>query len=389
MSKENHPADTAPAPAFSVVIPVYNAQGKLRRCVDSILSQTCSDLECILVNDGSTDASPALCEEFAAADRRVRVLHQKNQGVSAARNTGLQAARGSWVWFVDSDDAVSPVTLQFLSEAMSRFPEDFLGWRYTEQIDELPVSLLTPPPREILTNYRYFNANQLCDYFLTYCLCSVWCKLFDRKLLLEAGIRFDTSMTFGEDFCFVLAYLKARYQKSPGMRSVFFEAPLYFYDTQDNPGSIMHTYRQSHIKDFSCMFCAFLDTCSLFGAPDEQLEMILLKHIPYGFTVSLHDVLEHEGPGGRAEALCRQMLALPTVERLLRQLRTYDRVPAWFLPILSQGADGIPRAYQALRTWERRQARRLRIRQYFFAFAALPGRLLRRLAGGKAPDQTP
>lgn len=362
------------APLFSVIVPVYNAQNKLRRCVDGILAQTCADLECILIDDGSTDGSAALCSDLAAADPRVRVLCQQNQGVSAARNTGLAAARGGWVWFVDSDDAVSPVTLEFLRGAMDQFPGDFLGWRYTEQLEQLPASL--PSPEESCR--RCFSADQLGDYFFTYCLCSVWCKLFDRRLLLEDGIRFDPSMTFGEDLCFVLSYLKARYRRDPGMRSIFFDLPLYFYDTQDNPGSIMHTYRRSHVKDLSLMFCALLDAGALFGVPDEQLGEILRRHTAYDLTVSLGAVLEREHPRAAAEALCRQMLELPSVERLLEHFRTYDCAPDYLKPILAQRADGIPRAYQDLLAWERRQQRRQRLGQRLSAFASLPGRVIHR-----------
>lgn len=385
MSKPSYPADTAPEPMFSVVIPVYNVQNKLRRCVGSILAQTCADLECILIDDGSSDASPALCDELAAADPRIRALHQGNQGVSAAQNNGLQAARGSWVWFVDSDDAVSPVTLEFLAEAMHRFPGAFLGWRYTEQIGQLPACL---PFSEELSAYRCFAPSQLGDHFFTYCLSSACCKLFDRALLLEAGIRFDASITFGEDLCFVLDYMKALHQRDPGMRSILFEAPLYFYDTQNSPGSIMHTYRRCRPKDLSVMFCNFLDTCTLFGVPDELLKKFFHKHIAYDLTVSLYEVLKHEDPGA-AESFCRDTLALPTTERLLQQFRIYGCAPAYFTPILSQGAGGIPRAYQSLRAWEDRQAQSRRYRQYLSACIALPGRLLRRLAGGKGADQSP
>lgn len=93
---------------LSVVIPVYNVLPYLRECVESVCAQTYADLEAILVDDGSTDGSGALCEELAAADPRLRVLHQKNAGQAAARNAGLDAARGAWIGFLDSDDRVAP-----------------------------------------------------------------------------------------------------------------------------------------------------------------------------------------------------------------------------------------------------------------------------------------
>lgn len=95
-------------PKISVIVPVYNAEKYLPECVESVLHQTLSDLELILVDDGSTDGSPALCDAYAGQDRRVRVIHKQNGGVSTARNAGLDVATGSYIAFVDSDDYIAP-----------------------------------------------------------------------------------------------------------------------------------------------------------------------------------------------------------------------------------------------------------------------------------------
>ena len=100
----------------SIIIPVYNAQANLETCLGSVLSQTYDNWECILIDDGSVDESPVICDKFAAADRRFKVIHQKNGGVSSARNRGLDYARGDYVAFVDSDDSVSPGYLEALVE---------------------------------------------------------------------------------------------------------------------------------------------------------------------------------------------------------------------------------------------------------------------------------
>ena len=93
---------------LSIIVPVYNAERTLERCVSSILAQVYTDFELILINDGSTDRSGPLCDQLAASDARIRVIHQANSGASAARNRGLQEARGQYLMFCDSDDAVSP-----------------------------------------------------------------------------------------------------------------------------------------------------------------------------------------------------------------------------------------------------------------------------------------
>lgn len=101
-------------PAVSVVIPVYNVERFLAECVDSVLHQTMGDFEIILVDDGATDGSGRMCDEYALKDPRIRVIHQANGGLSAARNTGLDAARGEYVYFLDSDDYLVPDALEKL-----------------------------------------------------------------------------------------------------------------------------------------------------------------------------------------------------------------------------------------------------------------------------------
>ena len=95
-------------PEISVIVPVYRVEKYLNDCIDSILAQTFADFELILVDDGSPDSCPALCDAAAARDSRIRVIHQKNRGLSGARNAGLDAAEGEWIAFVDSDDTITP-----------------------------------------------------------------------------------------------------------------------------------------------------------------------------------------------------------------------------------------------------------------------------------------
>ena len=101
-------------PAISIIVPVYNAEKYLRRCIDSILSQSLTDFELILIDDGSTDRSPLICDEYATRDKRIRLIHKKNDGVSAARNDGIDIAQGEFITFVDSDDWVDEVYLYTL-----------------------------------------------------------------------------------------------------------------------------------------------------------------------------------------------------------------------------------------------------------------------------------
>lgn len=112
---------------ISVVVPVYNVQDYLQECLDSLIAQTYKDFEVILVNDGSTDSSPAMCEEYAARDTRFRVLHQENKGLSGARNTGIEAAQGEYLFFLDSDDYLPLDTLEILHAVAMETGADYVA----------------------------------------------------------------------------------------------------------------------------------------------------------------------------------------------------------------------------------------------------------------------
>ena len=116
---------------ISIIIPVYNAERFLKRCVDSVLMQTYKDFELILVDDGSKDGSGAMCDNIAAQDNRVHVVHQKNEGAGAARNAGLTIAKGEYIVFVDSDDMIR----QGYFEALSKHDEDIV-FVNVDNIDE-------------------------------------------------------------------------------------------------------------------------------------------------------------------------------------------------------------------------------------------------------------
>lgn len=189
-------------PKISIIVPVYNAENYIDKCVDSILGQTFTDFELILIDDGSADHSPQLCDEYAKRDNRIIVIHQKNAGVGAARNAGLDAARGEYVAFVDSDDWID---LSFLEKCMENIQrancdvciagfyfvnENVVKPRKLGQDIEFRSSCITPlQVKELLENVLISN---------------IWGKLYRRCIIGQT--RFDTSVNFGEDlrFCFEL-----------------------------------------------------------------------------------------------------------------------------------------------------------------------------------------
>ena len=135
-------------PAVCVVVPVYRAEATLDRCVQSILSQkVAGGVSCVLVDDGSPDASGALCDAWAARDPRVRVIHQEDRGVSSARNAGMAAADSEFLVFLDSDDALRPGALQAALQAQQAAPGDFVLWHYTTGEADPAVAAPDADPR--------------------------------------------------------------------------------------------------------------------------------------------------------------------------------------------------------------------------------------------------
>lgn len=183
-------------PAISIIIPVYNAEKYLRRCIESVLTQSFTDFELILVNDGSKDKSPQICDEYASQDTRVRVIHKANGGVSAARNDGLDIAKGEYVTFIDSDDWVEREYLQSLYDKRSL---DFVIGSFIHE----------PSGKKRKINEYTFIGNKLKDYVNNTYLTNgyPWGKLFKNKIIINNAIRFKNIKVY-EDLLFCLEYAR-------------------------------------------------------------------------------------------------------------------------------------------------------------------------------------
>lgn len=138
---------------LSIIVPIYNVAPYLRKCVDSLLAQDISDYEIILVDDGSPDECPQICDEYAATHSRIHVIHQENAGLSAARNSGIAIAQGEYIWFVDSDDYVEPNVLGILIEQIERDNLDVLRFRY-QNVRESGEAFA---PYKDMTNYNDYS----------------------------------------------------------------------------------------------------------------------------------------------------------------------------------------------------------------------------------------
>ena len=163
----------------SIIVPVYNAQRYLHRCVASILEQSLQDIQLILVDDGSADGSGTLCDEFAAKDSRVMVLHQKNAGVSAARNAGLAVAKGEFVGFVDADDAITPDAYEQAVDAIGA--HDMAMW---DAVTVWPDGRREPDTISLLETDCVLEKKDWSPELLRYMAGAAWRCLYRRELQL-------------------------------------------------------------------------------------------------------------------------------------------------------------------------------------------------------------
>lgn len=223
-------------PLFSIIVPVYKTEEYLHKCVSSILEQSFGDFELILVDDGSPDQCPELCDNFARQDDRIKVIHKENGGVSSARNAGIAVATGEYIWFVDSDDYILPDALAILENAMEEERADLYAFNGKCRDIFCEGNL-----GEFLSRY-YFN------YILGFGPCN---KLYRRNCLTDFQLYFDTQETIGEDLLFNILYYKTIFdEKNPVVR--FLDHELYYYAIRE--GSAMTTKAKSRLQQQMRLF---------------------------------------------------------------------------------------------------------------------------------------
>lgn len=193
-------------PEVSVIIPIYNVELYLERCLRSVLSQTYNNFELILVDDGSTDCSGSICDRYALIDKRIKVIHQNNSGVCAARNKGLDNCSGDYVYFVDSDDVVEKDGLEVLMSYMSDTVDMVIGGYnvcskegdfVSRQVKTCEVKLSPSDAIFAMIEPKKMNVT----------LGMLWINLFRREIINNNNLRFDESLYLYEDNVFSIQYL--------------------------------------------------------------------------------------------------------------------------------------------------------------------------------------
>ena len=246
-------------PVFSVIVPIYKVEPYLERCVDSILGQTFSDFELLLIDDGSPDGCPAMCDAYAAKDPRVRVIHKTNGGLVSARNTGIHAAIGEYICYVDGDDWVAENLLKTVyQKAVAPYRPDMVVYSAVKQFEDCGEKIPESVPEGLYPKDKL--RSEVYPYMMYDCrkpFCNglifpvAWNKIYKRELLL-AHYCTEERIRMGEDNAFTFECLYTA-------DTVYFcDDILYFYN-QMNSGSMIHSYDAGRFEN-NQLLTAYIDT---------------------------------------------------------------------------------------------------------------------------------
>lgn len=256
----------------SIIIPVYNAQQYIAKCIDSVISQSYINWELILVDDGCTDKSGEICDKYAQKDKRIKVFHKKNGGVSSARNVGISRSVGEWLYFIDSDDFIDPDTL---SESIKK--------TNTESIDLIVHGLVNDyiyNGESIGLPYKSIedkNIKDIIEFTDKYGLLKgPVCKLFRHSIIKENKLLFDESLSYGEDTKFTFEYL----QKCKSI--VFVPEHFYHYCFRLNGSLTQRSYPYSSWDNTAKMLLQLrLPIMKIFSMPDSYFQFIRFEYISH------------------------------------------------------------------------------------------------------------
>lgn len=208
-------------PKVSMIVPVYNAEKTIGRCIDSIINQEYADFELLLMDDGSKDSSGAICDAYAEKDSRVKVIHKENSGVSDTRNQALDMARGTYLQFLDADDWITPNATRLFVEAAEQYQCDMVIADFYRVVGERVSHKGAIEEGGVLTREEF--ATQMMENPADFYYGVLWNKLFRREIVEKYRLRMDSAISWCEDFMFNLEYIRHC--------DVFYalQVPIYYY----------------------------------------------------------------------------------------------------------------------------------------------------------------
>lgn len=296
------------SPDVSIIIPVYNAEAYLPRCIDSVQNQTLHNWELLLVNDGSTDKSGAICDAYAARDSRIRVIHQENAGVSAARNAGLAAASGQYIGFVDADDWVDSEMFQSLCcLALGEACDIAMCDAVTVYSDEHTE----PDTITQLDHDCVLMRDQISPSLLLELAGAVWRCLYRADLIRANDVVFPQKIKFSEDRIFnLLSFGRANgiaYQKKA------------YYNRFVNTESAVHRFHADYFEAYLAAAAEIKKAIDLAWDQDEDYQIAYLKQLIGGAFSAVNNYYYRTSPlsGRERRAAVRKLCQNPTLRKAI------------------------------------------------------------------------
>lgn len=344
-------------PTVSIIVPVYNAEKYLGWCINSILKQSFRDIEVILADDGSTDGSLEICRRYAALDSRVRVLALENNGVSAARNAGMQAARGEFIQFVDSDDVVSPDFTGKLLETLRFCDADIAicGIQVVEQQGENGAYKSThqfscrPLGHFCVMVRPLFIQNMARLFWETCCMEGPCNRIYRTSIIRENGLEFPLDMSYGEDCMFNIEYY------SHCRCAALLSQPLYYYLWHFQHTSLARSHKPNLVENQMRQVMALRRLCESEGEMDEPAAQALANYCVGQCIKSLNMLPRPQDVQELAESR-REVMRMLSYPEAVRAFGKASYVPPEYAPLVGAVAgcdvDGV---LNAVATAEKRR----------------------------------
>ena len=313
-------------PVLSIVTPVYNAVKTLEKTAATVLAQTFPDWEWILVDDGSTDDTPALCQALASRDARIRVFRIPPKGVSTARNQGIAQAQGEYLMFLDADDLLAPQAASRALELQGQYPDRWVLWRYSvgqgdrefwgEELDAQGTSLLKSADLPLL--YRK------CVFSMP------WNKLYRTALAKE--ISFDPAFSLWEDLLFCLDYLELLHRRGEDGICLAHES-LIEYVCNVSSDTLSTKYLPDYLPLWEHHFRRLNQCCRNLGAPREEM-LSLYRQELLVIVRGIQDILDRDPlPQGQRVQKAKAALSSPWLKDLCRAMKEEKCYSPFYLPV--------------------------------------------------------
>lgn len=229
---------------YSIIIPVYNSEKTIKRCIESITSQKRTDVEIIIINDGSTDMSESICNKMLNQYNNITYIYKENGGVSSARNLGLSVAKGKYVMFIDSDDYVDDKCFEVF-DSCTKSDADYYQFVFSIEANGTVKKVMSWPERYVNTESE--KEAFIVESVVTRSINSCWAKLYRREIIEEKGLRFYEELCMGEDLTFVFTFLLLadKFERV--------DSRIYFADVS-NKESLSRKYREKLPEQKICVY---------------------------------------------------------------------------------------------------------------------------------------